>query len=604
MSPAFQPPALPRKIAAPLLPFALATLGMASLYAQTSPRTPIERNEPPAPPPVTGPALQLNQQDHLAGSDDATPLGVNLTGVRLLGPHESPDSRPSAGITSGAISGVSVDSIQSALIPFLGQPMSRKLFGNVQAAVAKVYRDSGFPFVSITLPPHDASGGILQLRIVEFRLGKISVNEPDGTTSADNDQLTRDIRTTRGDRIDARRLEEDLDWLNRNPYRQVQGIFAAGDELGSSNLQLTVSEQKPWQIFAGYSNTGTQSTGRDRYFLGGAAVFKPFNNTLLSYQFTGSNDFWSHPSSLTLGDDRPRYLSHSGRITIPTLPRQAIEIAPNFVATKNEQNLDFLGMLRSDSDTWELPVLYRSAISNLFPGHYLGDLAAGLEYKHSTRKTSLEGTDLGKGSVDVFQIVLGWAHQLRDSFGGTSFDLRLKGSPGGVPGKNHDEDFSDYTGGRMDNATYLYAALDASRVTTLPGGANWVIQFSGVLAGDPLPDTEQMALGGYYAVRGYTLDDGAVDTGFSLRNELRLPSVSLVSAWHDVVSPYLFLDYGWGENKNTGLDDPKLFAVGAGVDYHAGKALSMGAAVGFAMKDAAVTDKGDATFHFRISLSY
>ncbi|AHF90295.1 peptidase S24 [Opitutaceae bacterium TAV5] len=590
---------------------ALAALGAgaAPVHAQLAPtRTPIERNEPPVPPRSTEPAIRLDQQDQLAGSNDTTPLGASVTGIRLLGPDESPDPQPPSGITVGTIAGISEADLHIALAPFLGKPLSRKLISDAQAAVAKVYRDSGYPFVSITLPPHDATGGTFQLRVVEFRLGKVDVREAGGAADATNEKLTRDLRVTGGDRINARRLEEDLDWLNRNPYRQVQGIFAAGDELGTSNLQLTVSEQKPWQIFGGYSNTGTSSTGKDRYYVGAAGVLRPLNNTLVSYQFTGSNDFWKHPSGISLGDDRPRYLSHSGRITIPTLPRQAIEIAPNFVAqTTDSSQLGGLFQTHTESDTWEIPVLYRTALSNLFPGHYLGDLTFGAEYKHSTRDSHIEFAGLpidGKSDVDVFQIVLGWAHELRDRHGATTFDLRLKGSPGGVLGNNDDEDFATYTGGRVDNATYLYAALDASRVTTLPGGVNWVIQFSGVLAGDPLPDTEQIALGGYYAVRGYTLDDGAVDTGFSLRNELRLPSVSLISAWKDSVSPYLFVDYGWGEQKDTGQDDIKLFSVGGGVDYRAGKHFSLGAAVGFAMKDAAVTEKGDATFHFRASLSF
>ncbi|RRJ97090.1 ShlB/FhaC/HecB family hemolysin secretion/activation protein [Opitutaceae bacterium TAV4] len=595
-----------------LLALALAALGAgaSALHAQVppAPRTPIERNEPPTAPRSTQPAIQLNQQDQLAGSTDTTPLGASVTGIRLLGPNESPDLQPPSGITIGAISGVSEADLHIALAPFLGKPLSRKLISDAQAAVARVYRESGYPFVSITLPPHEATGGTFQLRVVEFRLGKVSVNGAGGADDKTNQNLARDLRVTGGDRIDARRLEEDLDWLNRNPYRQVQGVFAAGDELATSNLALTVSETKPWQIYGGYSNTGTESTGKDRYYLGAAGVLRSFNHTLVSYQFTGSSDFWSHPDTITLGDDRPRYLSHSGRITIPTLPRQAIEIAPNFVAsTTDSSQLGGLFVSHTETDTYEIPVLYRTALSNLFPGHYLGDLTAGVEYKHSTRDSHIEFLGLpidGKASVDVFQFVVGWAHDLRDRFGATTFDLRLKGSPGGLLGENEDEDFAAYTGGRVTDATYLYAVLDASRVTTLPGGVNWVVQFSGVLAGDPLPDTEQMALGGFYGVRGYTLDDGAVDTGFTLRNELRLPSVSLVSSWKDSLSPYLFVDYGWGENKNTAQDDTKLFSAGVGADYRAGKHLSVGAAVGFAMKDAAVTEKGDATFHFRASLSF
>ncbi|WP_445082816.1 ShlB/FhaC/HecB family hemolysin secretion/activation protein [Chelativorans sp. YIM 93263] len=50
--------------------------------------------------------------------------------------------------------------------------------------------------------------------------------------------------------------------------------------------------------------------------------------------------------------------------------------------------------------------------------------------------------------------------------------------------------------------------------------------FSGILAGQPLPDTERLSLGGYYATRRYDFDDVSVDRGFVWRNGLRAPTVS------------------------------------------------------------------------------
>ncbi len=262
------------------------------------------------------------------------------------------------------------EAVANAITPFIGQPISRKLISDVQATIARVYREAGYPFVSVTLPPHNASRGFLQVRVVEFRAGKLSI---DGAASAQEaDHLTAQVRSVPGDRIQAARLEEDLDWINRNPYRTVQGVFAPGDVVGASDFTLKVTDSKPWQVFAGYSNTGQQSTGYDRYYVGAGAVIAPLNDTVVSYQLTGSSDFWSN-NGFDDGLNAARYQSQSARITIPTWSRQALEIAPNFVETLQAQD----SFITFNNKIFELPVIYRSAISNILPGVYLGDVYGG-----------------------------------------------------------------------------------------------------------------------------------------------------------------------------------------------------------------------------------
>ncbi|WP_454020049.1 hypothetical protein [Azospirillum sp. Marseille-Q6669] len=73
-----------------------------------------------------------------------------------------------------------------------------------------------------------------------------------------------------------------------------------------------------------------------------------------------------------------------------------------------------------------------------------------------------------------------------------------------------------------------------------------------------MPETEQFAIGGLYATRGYTLNNGSVDTGFVLRSEARLPTFpslghlesSGFGPVEDVVSPFPFPDVGYGHNYN------------------------------------------------------
>lgn len=122
-------------------------------------------------------------------------------------------------------------------------------------------------------------------------------------------------------------------------------------------------------MFAGWSNSGSQDTGRDRYFLGGNARLPFPGGPWLSYQMTASDDIWSDPGIVIPREgDYPSYVSHAGRLTISTWARQSLEIAPALVASRETPNrfFDF------ENTTYELPIIYRSAVSNLLPGRYWG----------------------------------------------------------------------------------------------------------------------------------------------------------------------------------------------------------------------------------------
>nr|WP_245153080.1 ShlB/FhaC/HecB family hemolysin secretion/activation protein [Stappia taiwanensis] len=238
---------------------------------------------------------------------------------------------------------------------------------------------------------------------------------------------------------------------------------------------------------------------------------------------TASDDIWSDPGIVipTKGD-YPSYIAHAGRLTIPTFARQSLEIAPAVVATRETPNRFFA----FENTTYELPVIYRSAVSNLLPGHYWGDIYGGIEVKRLERSTYFNGIEVGKSAANIFQLVLGWSHTVDDPYGRTAIDLRVKANPGGVLQGNAADTWQIFTNGRVQSVNYAYLAADISRATALPARFSWISSLSGTLAGQVLPDTERISLGGRYAVRGYNYDDASVDSGVIWRNELRLPSVA------------------------------------------------------------------------------
>jgi len=567
---------------------AFMVLPMTQAYAQA-----IERNLPPQPAPSDRAALTVDQADY--GKGDDTPLGVDVTGVRLIGADEGSEGKAPDGISLGRVVAVENGALQAALSPYLGKPLTRGAIARMQATVSGLWRDAGHPFMSVTVPPQEVTSGVLRLRVVEFQ---------NAGTGAIERNLAPQVRFEAGKDIDASALEEDLDWLNRNPFRHVEGVFAPGADTGASDMTLTVTNSKPYSLFASYADTGSLATGRDRWSTGFGLWLPELNDMTLAYRFTGSDQAFALDGDgpLRLQSGKPGYLSHAASITLPTFSRQTLSIAPNYVET--EQTIAGTPFSFRNR-TFELPILYRSAISNILPGRYWGDVYFGVEPKWVRRATAFDGIEVATGRAGLFNLVLGWADDVSDRYGRTAVDVRLKVNPGGIVSGNTAADWTAFTGGRVTDNTYVTAGLDISRTTVLPAGFAWSSQLSGLIANQALPDTERLGLGGFYAVRGYDNDDGAGDAGLVWRNELRLPALSPLAKLGapDTLSPFLFVDLGYGHDFAARANST-LASAGLGLDYAIATNLSANFTTATALKDATLTRAGDWTFYATIRVAY
>lgn len=573
------------------LPVLAALCATAPVFAQG----PVERNLPEPAGHARVDAIPVAGPGDSEGDD--TPLGVDTRGIVLIGAGQEPPLalEPGVFIAPGAIAfppGAEPAHIEARLAPFLGQPLSRKLIAEMQSALAMLWREAGYPLVSITVPPQDVTDGVLTLRLVEFTAGEITVETEEGASTLPRHlRLKTGLRLHKGARIAAPPLNEDLDWINRNPYRSAHIIFAPGDEEGSSDIALRVSEGRPFSVYASWANTGAAATGDDRWALGGGLWFRDLNDLTLSYQLTRSGEIWETGDILDIPEGRAGYLSHAGRIDLPLGARQLLSVAPNYVKTNEVvEGTPF----SFENEVFELPIVFRMAGSNILPGFYGGDIYFAVEPKRLRRWTSFAGVPVGDAGAELFNLVAGCVREWSDPYGQTMLDIRLKANFDGIGDKNSAAAWAAFTGGRVTDHRYVYASLDATRLTALPGDAVWSSLFSGLAAGQALPDSERIGLGGHQAVRGYKGDDAAVDTGFVWRNEGRLPAFSPAGAAgiRDQLVPFGFFDFGYGYDF-AAKQYSTVASAGFGIDYVAGASLSASFVGAVALRDQGMTQAGD-----------
>lgn len=375
----------------------------------------IERNLPP--PPSSGPATILTPKTGLS-SHDAKVISGPLRTILVLGPQEGVRSSPAGGVDLAAAPRIDTAGTRRRLSRFLGRPMSLELISRIEADIGRAYRATGYPLVSVSTPEQELSHGVLAIRVVEFSLGRKTA-----PGARDPAYVLSRVRVAPGQPVRTAELAQDIDWLNRYPFRRVSAAFTPGIKFGQTDLVLQTTQTRPFSVYAGYSTSGSPLTGFDRYFAG-ATVAVPFlNDASFSYQFTGSNDVLFYQDRPLNGADEPHYLSHSGRLTVPTLARQEIEATYSYVVS-NEMT-DFT----AHQTTQEYSLDYRSALSD-FLSFLPGDGALGVETREESGRTLFAGEPVQNGQVDVFQVFAAWSVSGVDALGRTSADLTLHLSPG------------------------------------------------------------------------------------------------------------------------------------------------------------------------------
>ena len=567
-----------------------AALVLAGAVAPTARAQPVERNPPPAS--QSPPAVIVAPPPPNPAADDR-PIGPALAAIIILGPTTSPLAGTGIkGLDLARVPRLNTPKGRAILGPFLGRLLSRKLIVEIETTIVREYRRLGYPFVEISTPQQEITGGVLQLRVLEFRLGRLA---PIG--AGDARYIAQGVRLKPGDPIAIRRLAEDLDWLNRYPFRTLEPVFAPGAALGESDLTVKETRTKPWRIYAGYANSGTPGTGEDRYFVGAMVGGVPSHEAVISVQVTGSSDLWMRGVRL-FPEAHPAYESVAGYMSLPLAPRQSLELSADAVET-NQTVEAFVVRQR----TSEGRLGYRTALSNFLP--LAGDGEIGLEAKRQTRSTFFGGIDFLDANAEVYQLYGAWSRDWVDRLGQSSIRVAAHVSPGGLTAASSDDLLTKFSNGRVLRARYNYVTLDFERTTVVRRGLSLSTSIKGQFAGRPIPDTEQFPLGGATLVRGYTLDDGAFDDGLVFRNTLHIPLRGFIHSRvpSNVVGPFVFADVGYGRDEAL-QHNRWAYSAGFGAEIHFRTNAAATVSVSHPFTDGPASRAGDWRFDARVTVLY
>jgi len=183
---------------------------------------------------------------------------------------EKPAAKPATGedvrflvraIEFGPSELLSREELEGLAAPYRGRSVSLAELRALVESINALYRGKGIVTAQAILPPQDVSDGIVRIRLIEGRVGKVSVR---GNATTDAGYVAARIRQGPGDLVRLPELERDLKRFNRTNDVQARAQLEPGAEVGQTDIVLLLEEPPLHELRAFTDNSGSVQTGEVR----------------------------------------------------------------------------------------------------------------------------------------------------------------------------------------------------------------------------------------------------------------------------------------------------------------------------------------------------
>ncbi len=416
---------------------------------------------------------------------ETSPLKIEL-------PSENEPLTPGVALKEFFVKEIRLEGVKEILLSEL-RPILKK-FENQNLNLAKLnaiarnitqyYRLKGYITSRAFVPPQEVENGVVVIKVVEGRLGKVVIN---GNKLVKTDWLAGYVKMKTGEVIQYSKILQDLTRLNRNPDRQIRAALAPGAAPETSDILLDVKESRPYRFAYTFDDHGTRLSGRLRQ-----GLFFQDSNLL------GRDDVLYNNLTVSEGRD---FLGEAVNYVYPVSPtggRFIFSYAYSAVQLGKE-----LKPLQIDggANLWDLS--YVQPVVD--EANWSLDLDGGFAIKRIW--SDLDGNANSRDRLSV--VHFGPDVSVRDAWGTT----------------NAKNDFvcgvSDFLG--SDKDSFFADDLDISRVQPFFWNSVVVEHFQAQFSGDDLVSAQQIRAGGFDTVRGYEEGDSLGDYGFVESTEWRVP---------------------------------------------------------------------------------
>lgn len=179
---------------------------------------------------------------------------------------------------------LSAEEITEAVTPYTGKS---KDFADVQRALEALqrrYQRRGFSSTQVVLPEQELEQGVIVLRVIEPKLGKVTV---EGNQYFDWWNIRRSLPALKeGTTPNALEVGRNARLANENPAKRTTVLLRSGTNEGEVDATVRVQDEKFWRAAVSLDNTGSPTTGMYRLGLAyqHANLFNLDNTVTIQYQ--------------------------------------------------------------------------------------------------------------------------------------------------------------------------------------------------------------------------------------------------------------------------------------------------------------------------------
>ena len=503
-----------------------------------------------------------------------------------------------------------VEMLKAILQPYLGRKFDVPTVVEVKEKILLYYQNQKNSFVGIEVPQQKTIGRTLQIVVSKKQFG---VPIYKGETWYTDEQMNLYLGIAPRQDIVEDNLQNNLSWMNRNPFHYSVAKFIPGEEPGVIDLEVVTRTRRPIRLYGRADDTGSATTGYGRFASGFSWGNAFWVGDILTFEYGCSNEF-------------PRYQSYMANYT-SFLPWQHLLLVFGNYASVKPNIPDSSPGTDNSAQSAQLYLHYTIPLKPLYKA-FKQELLFGLEYKNTNSngvaltpsgvETILAPGPLERKTQIISQLYANYKFSNKMPHQNMNVSLDFYGSPGQwLPHQSN----NTYDLMRKNSKNqYCYGFVTFSDLFTIPGIMNISLLLRGQISNSTLPSTELFNLGGYNTVRGYHEAELSTDNGFIGNLELRSLPISLWPKVGDQLIFLAFLDYAVGNNwfvpVIAGVDQTPphtqyLLGVGPGLRYSINPYLQLRIDYGFKLHQLFTSDSaarqlrlGFGQFHLGLLLSY
>ena len=517
-----------------------------------------------------------------ASTATPAPFGFVRGIVCILEPADlSATPREGAGFDASRTPVLQDQEVATLMEPYIGAPLSPELAELAAATLRHWLQQQGHSFVTVYVPPQDVTHGVLRIVVQRAKLdGPLQI---EGAKYFSEASYRAAVPLAAGDEIDAATVQAGVDRLNRDGYRRVVVAAEPGATSGTTKLVLRTLETRPWNLTAGYNNSGTAVTDESRVSAG-----------------------WSWGNAFGRGDTLGYNLSADPKFA------HSVNHAGNYGTTfESGHSLVFFGSyatiesalpapLTQEGTSWQAGARFGVPLSKT-AGGWERSLSFAADFKYSDNTLEFAAIPITDNVTHIAQFGATVSASRRGETHRVGFSASLFASPGGLTGRNDNAAFRASRAGAT--ADYVYGRLEMQFAQQLPRGFSWNSTLSSQFSSGPLLGMEQLNGAGVSGVRGYRESTAFGDEGVLVNNELHLPTFSLFKA-RDQADFFVFLDAAALHNLGPFGDTTELVASGVGLNHRFGRAFMLRAAYGWQLKELPAASGGNSHGHISATVSF